>query len=61
VGIRCQHTKVSSSSSLSFPPFGASCQVPAEVEPMKQCLAEGYPIIFGLKLTQRFFRWNPQP
>jgi len=30
-------------------------RIPCEVEAMKQCLAEGYPIIFGLKLTQRFF------
>jgi len=30
--------------------------VPAEVEPIKECLAEGFPIVFGLKLTQRFFK-----
>eukprot|EP00286_Rhodomonas_abbreviata_P023608 CAMPEP_0181315888 /NCGR_PEP_ID=MMETSP1101-20121128/15608_1 /TAXON_ID=46948 /ORGANISM="Rhodomonas abbreviata, Strain Caron Lab Isolate" /LENGTH=406 /DNA_ID=CAMNT_0023423111 /DNA_START=39 /DNA_END=1259 /DNA_ORIENTATION=+ len=30
-------------------------KVPAEVEPMRECLAEGFPIVFGLKLTQNFF------
>lgn len=29
--------------------------IPVDLEKMKQCLAEGYPFTFGLKLTQRFF------
>jgi Papain family cysteine protease len=29
--------------------------VPTNVTAMKQCLAEGYPIVFGCKLTQAFF------
>lgn len=32
-------------------------KIPADVGSMRACLAEGYPIIFGLKLTQKFF--NP--
>jgi len=31
--------------------------VPVNLDDMKKCLADGYPIIFGLKLTERFF--NP--
>jgi len=31
-------------------------EIPANVESMRACLAEGYPIIFGLKLTQKFFK-----
>lgn len=31
-------------------------EIPTNVVAMKACLAEGYPIIFGLKLTQKFFR-----
>eukprot|EP00604_Paraphysomonas_vestita_P003228 CAMPEP_0174821738 /NCGR_PEP_ID=MMETSP1107-20130205/9234_1 /TAXON_ID=36770 /ORGANISM="Paraphysomonas vestita, Strain GFlagA" /LENGTH=387 /DNA_ID=CAMNT_0016039073 /DNA_START=108 /DNA_END=1271 /DNA_ORIENTATION=+ len=31
-------------------------EIPATVEAMRACLAEGYPIIFGLKLTEKFFR-----
>eukprot|EP00288_Rhodomonas_lens_P019130 CAMPEP_0177715812 /NCGR_PEP_ID=MMETSP0484_2-20121128/14190_1 /TAXON_ID=354590 /ORGANISM="Rhodomonas lens, Strain RHODO" /LENGTH=398 /DNA_ID=CAMNT_0019227829 /DNA_START=38 /DNA_END=1234 /DNA_ORIENTATION=+ len=34
-------------------------KVPAEVEATKACLAEGYPIVFGLKLTAQFFRPPP--
>ena len=30
-------------------------KIPVDVTAMKECLAEGYPIVFGLKLTQRFF------
>lgn len=30
-------------------------KIPVEELAMKQCLAEGYPFVFGLKLTQRFF------
>mmetsp|Transcript_16122 Transcript_16122/g.20062 ORF Transcript_16122/g.20062 Transcript_16122/m.20062 type:complete len:405 (-) Transcript_16122:81-1295(-) len=30
-------------------------KVPVDVESMKQCLAEGFPIVFGLKLTEQFF------
>ena len=29
--------------------------VPLELKAMKQCLAEGYPIVFGCKLTKAFF------
>jgi len=29
--------------------------IPVDVEAMKSCLAEGYPIVFGLKLTAQFF------
>jgi C1A family cysteine protease len=29
--------------------------VPVDLKAMKQCLAEGYPIVFGCKLTQAFF------
>lgn len=36
-----------------------SREVPVEVEAMKACLAEGYPIVFGLKLTQNFFSPGP--
>jgi hypothetical protein len=35
-------------------------EVPVDVYAMKSCLAEGYPIIFGLKLTKRFFDPGPQ-
>eukprot|EP00567_Pseudictyota_dubia_P014166 CAMPEP_0197437214 /NCGR_PEP_ID=MMETSP1175-20131217/4489_1 /TAXON_ID=1003142 /ORGANISM="Triceratium dubium, Strain CCMP147" /LENGTH=400 /DNA_ID=CAMNT_0042966675 /DNA_START=44 /DNA_END=1246 /DNA_ORIENTATION=- len=31
-------------------------KIPVDVTSMKECLASGYPIVFGLKLTQRFFR-----
>jgi len=30
-------------------------RIPVDKDSMRQCLAEGYPIVFGLKLTQRFF------
>lgn len=30
--------------------------IPTDTQSMKQCLAEGYPIVFGCKLTQPFFR-----
>lgn len=30
-------------------------RVPVDERAMKQCLAEGYPIVFGCKLTERFF------
>ena len=30
-------------------------KVPATLEATRECLASGYPIVFGLKLTQRFF------
>jgi hypothetical protein len=30
--------------------------VPTDTTAMKQCLADGYPIVFGCKLTQPFFR-----
>mmetsp|Transcript_45241 Transcript_45241/g.72856 ORF Transcript_45241/g.72856 Transcript_45241/m.72856 type:complete len:276 (-) Transcript_45241:167-994(-) len=36
--------------------ISSAIKVPAEVEPIKECLAEGFPIVFGLKLTQRFFK-----
>lgn len=36
-----------------------SMSVPVDVDEMKKALADGYPIITGLKLTQRFF--NPGP
>lgn len=35
--------------------ISSSKQIPTDVESMKACLAEGYPIIFGLKLTKAFF------
>jgi hypothetical protein len=31
-------------------------EIPTTIVAMKACLAEGFPIIFGLKLTQKFFR-----
>ena len=31
-------------------------EIPTTLTAMKACLAEGFPIIFGLKLTQNFFR-----
>lgn len=34
-------------------------EIPLDLVAMRACLAEGFPIIFGLKLTQRFF--NPGP
>ncbi len=34
-------------------------KVPVELDAMRGCLAEGYPIVFGLKLTQAFFRPPP--
>jgi len=34
-------------------------EIPVHVESMKACLAEGYPIVFGLKLTQAFMRPPP--
>ena len=39
--------------------ISSAMKIPCEVEAMQQCLAEGYPIIFGLKLTQKFF--SPPP
>lgn len=33
-------------------------KVPVDLDSMRRCLAEGHPIVFGLKLTQRFF--NPR-
>ena len=39
--------------------ISSAMKVPCKVEAMQQCLAEGYPIIFGLKLTQKFF--SPPP
>jgi len=36
-----------------------SMRVPVDLDSMKACLAEGYPIVFGLKLTQAFFRPPP--
>jgi len=32
-------------------------EIPCDLTAMRACIAEGFPIIFGLKLTQRFF--NP--
>jgi hypothetical protein len=34
-------------------------EIPVTLPAMRACLAEGYPIIFGLKLTKKFF--NPGP
>merc|ERR1711924_226953 len=34
-------------------------RVPLNLDAMKSCLADGYPIIFGLKLTQAFFATGP--
>mmetsp|Transcript_45921 Transcript_45921/g.71944 ORF Transcript_45921/g.71944 Transcript_45921/m.71944 type:complete len:350 (-) Transcript_45921:197-1246(-) len=34
-------------------------RVPCDLDAMRGCLAEGFPIVFGLKLTQRFFRPYP--
>lgn len=31
-------------------------RIPVDLDSMRRCLAEGHPIVFGLKLTQRFFR-----
>ena len=31
-------------------------RVPVDLDMMRQCLAEGHPIVFGLQLTERFFR-----
>ena len=31
-------------------------RIPVDLDWMRRCLAEGHPIVFGLKLTQRFFR-----
>ncbi len=39
--------------------ISSAMKIPCEVEARQQCLAEGYPIIFGLKLTQKFF--SPPP
>eukprot|EP00931_Biecheleriopsis_adriatica_P027223 TRINITY_DN16406_c0_g1_i4.p1 TRINITY_DN16406_c0_g1~~TRINITY_DN16406_c0_g1_i4.p1 ORF type:complete len:386 (+),score=70.81 TRINITY_DN16406_c0_g1_i4:48-1205(+) len=36
-----------------------SREIPCDIGSMRQCLAEGHPIIFGLKLTARFFRPSP--
>eukprot|EP00854_Cymbomonas_tetramitiformis_P014781 gene14781-17468_t len=36
--------------------ISAGISVPVDQETMKQCLAEGYPFTFGLKLTARFFK-----
>ena len=29
--------------------------IPLNLNKMRQCLSDGYPIVFGLKLTQQFF------
>ena len=34
-------------------------RVPCELGAMRECLADGYPIVFGLKLTAAFFRPGP--
>jgi len=34
-------------------------KIPVDLDAMRGCLAEGYPIVFGLKLTQAFF--SPPP
>lgn len=34
-------------------------EVPTTIPAMKACLAEGFPIIFGLKLTKKFFSPGP--
>lgn len=34
-------------------------EIPVTLTAMRACLAEGYPIIFGLKLTQNFFTPGP--
>lgn len=31
-------------------------RIPVDATKMKQCLADGYPFVFGMKLTQRFFK-----
>lgn len=36
-----------------------ACSVPVNLEDMKKVLADGYPIITGLKLTKRFFSPGP--
>ncbi|CAE7332450.1 unnamed protein product [Symbiodinium natans] len=33
-----------------------SREVPVDLDAMRQCLAEGHPIVFGLKLTSQFFK-----
>lgn len=34
---------------------GDAMQIPLNLDLMRQCLSDGYPIVFGLKLTQAFF------
>lgn len=34
-------------------------EVPVDLESMKTALAQGLPIIFGLKLTEKFFATGP--
>lgn len=36
-----------------------SKQVPVDLDAMRECLAEGHPIVFGLKLTAQFFKPLP--
>eukprot|EP00435_Cladocopium_sp_Y103_P014191 s2521_g3.t1 len=36
-----------------------SRKVPVDLSSMRQCLAEGHPIVFGLKLTAQFFKPSP--
>eukprot|EP00438_Fugacium_kawagutii_P000572 Skav211986 [mRNA] locus=scaffold2069:51911:52765:+ [translate_table: standard] len=36
-----------------------SRRVPVDIDMMRRCLAEGHPIVFGLMLTEKFFRPGP--
>ncbi|CAE7556063.1 unnamed protein product [Symbiodinium natans] len=36
-----------------------SREIPVDLDAMKECLAEGHPIVFGLKLTSQFFKPLP--